>query len=39
MTGYKRPRQIEFRDALPMSNVGKVLRRLLRNEELTKRAG
>ena len=39
MAGYKRPRQIEFRDALPMSNVGKVLRRLLRNEELTKRAG
>ena len=36
MAGYKRPRQIEFRDALPMSNVGKVLRRLLRNEELTK---
>jgi acyl-CoA synthetase (AMP-forming)/AMP-acid ligase II len=36
MTGYKRPRQIEFRDALPMSNVGKVLRRLLRNEESAK---
>jgi long-chain acyl-CoA synthetase len=29
-TGYKRPKQIEFRDALPKSNVGKVLRRELR---------
>jgi long-chain acyl-CoA synthetase len=36
MAGYKRPRHIEFRDALPMSNVGKVLRRLLRNEETAK---
>jgi long-chain acyl-CoA synthetase len=33
MAGYKRPKSIEFRDALPMSNVGKVLRRLLRDEE------
>jgi long-chain acyl-CoA synthetase len=32
LTGYKRPRQIEFRDALPKSNVGKILRRELRNE-------
>lgn len=29
-TGYKIPRQIEFRDALPKSNVGKVLRKELR---------
>ena len=31
LTGYKRPRFIEFRDALPKSNVGKILRRELRN--------
>ncbi|MBI5255018.1 MAG: long-chain-fatty-acid--CoA ligase [Burkholderiales bacterium] len=30
-TAYKRPRHIEFRDALPKSNVGKVLRRELRS--------
>jgi long-chain acyl-CoA synthetase len=29
-TAYKRPRQIEFRDDLPKSNVGKILRRELR---------
>jgi long-chain acyl-CoA synthetase len=29
-TAYKRPRYIEFRDELPKSNVGKVLRRELR---------
>jgi long-chain acyl-CoA synthetase len=33
LTGYKRPRQIEFRDTLPKSNVGKILRRELRNEQ------
>lgn len=33
MAGYKRPKSIEFREALPMSSVGKVLRRLLRDEE------
>jgi len=32
LTGYKRPRHIEFRDALPKSNVGKILRRELRDE-------
>jgi len=31
LTGYKRPRQIEFRDALPKTNVGKILRRELRS--------
>ncbi len=36
MAGYKRPRHIEFRDELPVSNVGKVLRRVLRDEELKK---
>jgi long-chain acyl-CoA synthetase len=30
LTGYKRPRHIEFRDDLPKSNVGKILRRELR---------
>ncbi|MDB5894179.1 MAG: long-chain fatty acid--CoA ligase [Rhodoferax sp.] len=30
LTGYKRPRSIEFRDALPKTNVGKILRRELR---------
>jgi long-chain acyl-CoA synthetase len=34
LAGYKRPRQIEFRDEIPMSNVGKILRRVLRDEEL-----
>jgi long-chain acyl-CoA synthetase len=34
LTGYKRPRHIEFRDELPKSNVGKILRRELRDEEL-----
>ena len=32
LTGYKVPKQIEFRDELPKSNVGKVLRRHLNNE-------
>ena len=30
LTGYKRPRHIEFTDALPKTNVGKILRRELR---------
>ena len=33
LTGYKRPKYIEFRDELPKSNVGKILRRELRDEE------
>lgn len=32
MTGYKVPKHIEFRDDLPKSNVGKILRRALRDE-------
>ncbi len=36
MAGYKRPKYIEFRERLPVSNVGKVLRRVLRDEELKK---
>ena len=31
MTAYKRPKYIEFRDELPKSNVGKILRRELRS--------
>ena len=31
LTGYKLPRHIEFRDSLPKSNVGKVLRKALRD--------
>lgn len=34
LTGYKQPRHIEFRDSLPKSNVGKILRRELRDAEV-----
>jgi long-chain acyl-CoA synthetase len=30
LTGYKIPKHVEFRDALPKSPVGKILRRELR---------
>ncbi|MEE8528410.1 MAG: AMP-binding protein [Gammaproteobacteria bacterium] len=33
LTGYKIPKVIEFRDELPKTNVGKILRRALRDEE------
>lgn len=33
LTGYKRPKYIEFRKELPKSNVGKILRKDLREEE------
>ena len=33
LTGYKRPKYIEFRDELPKSNVGKILRRELRSSK------
>jgi long-chain acyl-CoA synthetase len=39
LTGYKRPKFIEFRDALPKSNVGKILRRELRDEKKAVAAG
>jgi acyl-CoA synthetase (AMP-forming)/AMP-acid ligase II len=32
LTGYKRPKYIEFRDELPKTNVGKILRRELRSK-------
>lgn len=36
VTAYKVPKAVEFRDALPTTNVGKILRRELRDEELKK---
>ncbi len=33
LTGYKVPRQVEFRDELPKTNVGKILRRALREPD------
>jgi long-chain acyl-CoA synthetase len=38
VTAYKVPRSVEFRDALPTTNVGKILRRELRDAELKKLA-
>ncbi|MBD8161358.1 long-chain-fatty-acid--CoA ligase FadD [Erwinia persicina] len=34
LTGYKIPRIVEFRDELPKTNVGKILRRELREEAM-----
>src|SRR5215212_7696522 len=34
LIGYKVPRRVQFRDSLPKTNVGKVLRRALRDEAL-----
>jgi len=36
LTAYKVPKHIEFRDSLPKSLIGKVLRRVLQEEELKK---
>jgi len=33
LTGYKKPKYVEFRDDLPKTNVGKILRRELRDEK------
>ena len=38
LTGYKRPKYIEFREELPKSNVGKILRRELRDADVKKAA-
>ena len=38
LTGYKRPKYIEFRAELPKSNVGKILRRELRDGVVKKAA-
>jgi long-chain acyl-CoA synthetase len=34
LTGYKVPKHVYFRDELPKTNVGKILRRALRDELL-----
>jgi long-chain acyl-CoA synthetase len=36
LTAYKRPKQVEFKSELPKSNVGKILRRILKEGELQK---
>ncbi|MGE5355152.1 MAG: AMP-binding protein [Deltaproteobacteria bacterium] len=36
LTNYKIPKFVEFRDTLPKSNVGKILRRILKEEEMAK---
>jgi len=36
MTGYKVPKYVEFRKELPKTNVGKILRRALKDEEKAK---
>ncbi|WP_147365258.1 long-chain-fatty-acid--CoA ligase FadD [Buttiauxella izardii] len=36
LTGYKIPKLVEFREELPKSNVGKILRRELRDESVSK---
>ena len=38
LTGYKVPKIVEFRDELPKSNVGKILRRELRDEQTKPKA-
>jgi long-chain acyl-CoA synthetase len=38
LTGYKRPRRIEFRDELPKTSVGKILRRSLREQMVQRQA-
>jgi long-chain acyl-CoA synthetase len=37
LTGYKVPKQVEFRAELPKTNVGKILRRALRDEVVGKK--
>jgi long-chain acyl-CoA synthetase len=39
LTSYKCPKKIEFRSELPKTNVGKILRRALREEEMAKTGG
>jgi len=36
LTSYKMPRYIEFRTELPKTNVGKILRRALRDEAVAR---
>jgi long-chain acyl-CoA synthetase len=37
LTGYKVPKLVEFRESLPKSAVGKILRKILREEEMKKK--
>ena len=37
MTAYKVPKMVEFRSEIPKSAVGKILRKILRDEEMKKR--
>lgn len=37
LAAYKVPKQVEFREAIPKSSVGKILRKILREEEIDKR--
>jgi long-chain acyl-CoA synthetase len=39
LTGYKIPKLVEFRDELPKSNVGKILRRELKNGNQSEESG
>jgi long-chain acyl-CoA synthetase len=39
LTGYKLPRHVYFRSELPKSNVGKILRRVLRDSLVQQQAG
>ena len=36
LTNYKVPKFVEYRETLPKSNVGKILRRILKEEEMAK---
>jgi len=38
LTGYKVPKYVEFRESLPKTNIGKILRRELAREESTRAA-
>ena len=38
LTGYRVPEEIEFRDELPETLIGKVLRRVLQEEERQRKA-
>ena len=38
LTAYKKPKYVEFRAELPKTNVGKILRRELRDEAMKKAA-
>ena len=36
LTAYKRPKFVEFKSELPKSNIGKILRRVLKEEDAGK---